>query len=610
MQRSFFGTHDQDPTNGWIATTVAARPRIFKTFHPEMIRDLRANGYNPPTCVFRQFIEGDHQQPYLDRAGLSDADADAAADDFILTFKDSVAAYAPDVYVESLNETYPTGNYETQRKAVAFDRAFIRRLKVHLPGCKPVVYNAPTGNIGHDEWEILIPLARECAAAGGAFGPHAYCSVYDHVAFTDDQHARDFYLRGIDVLYRNLVSVGIRVKMLIGEFAPIGSDPDGYNQKCNDGWKLPYVFNASLDRYVKLLAVVDAQFAGSAAAVAGDFLGAVLFTSGAPNSWPYFELDSYCRGKLLDYVAAVDVPDPEPEPVPVPTTKPAYILDVSRWQGVIDWPLAFEYERDLIAAAYPDEPDPRPMVAIRATVGDYYLDPMFEINWQQAKAAGFLCTVYHVVKPGIDYEAQMSLFGEAVRGKLLDDRPVLDVELTDDQEPMAVAACVLECKDWINEWFTYTESDLGVKPYIYTGAWFWNDANLWPTDCCYDCPLWAADYTIGATAPRVPDGFNSWGRWQFTSKGVIPGIPDNTCDLSYYWSDYATFRAALRPCRFDYEPEPEPRPDPEPVDPLEPSPVQPEPGTPVDVVPTVYIDVVVPPLRDEVRFELRVRYVD
>ena len=89
---SYFGLHLQTPIDEWTCEILYAaeeeKPyRVVKAFWVEV--GVTVKHLSPTTTtVFRHYLA--HQQPFLDRALVSPAEADAAADQFIAMFKDAV----------------------------------------------------------------------------------------------------------------------------------------------------------------------------------------------------------------------------------------------------------------------------------------------------------------------------------------------------------------------------------------------------------------------------------------------------------------------------------------------------------------------------------------
>lgn len=332
---SYFGLHLQTPVDEWDSEILHAaeegKPyKVIKFFWVEAGKTVKH--LSPETdTVFRHYWA--HQQPFLDRAILSEMEANAAADEYIAMFKDSVNQHGYIDYVESLNETYPSRNLLAQQKAVAFDRAFIRRLAIHCPATRPIVYCAPPGNIDHDEYGVLIDLARECESAGGAFGYHNYWSVVESYSYAaSSSHAKDYHMRWSVTLDKYLVSKGIRVKYMLGESGPIGAGPTGYWQKPNDGWLLSSVWAGNIDGYISDLAIIDGLIKDSKAGQEGRVIGVTLFTSGQPYiGWEDFQVRQPLLGRITDYIV-----DSTTAPVPLPPPPISDDFEEEAWRITIE----------------------------------------------------------------------------------------------------------------------------------------------------------------------------------------------------------------------------------------------------------------------------------
>ena len=331
---SYFGLHLQTPINDWDKelqrAANAGKPyRIVKTFWVEGGKTVK-NISQSTTTVFRHWIA--HQQPFLDRAIISPYEANQAADEYIYQFSDSVNHHGNLDYVESLNETYPSKNLVSQQKAVAFDRAFIRRLKVLCPNTRPVVYTAPPGNIDHDEYAVLLDLARECEAAGGAFGYHNYWSVVNKHSYVNSAgHARDYHMRWALTLDAFLVFRGIRLHHMLGESGAIGAGPTGYWQKPNDGWRNSGVWDGDENGYLSDLVSMDDWYKNSLAGREGRLLGATLFTSNVDVGWDDFIIEKPFLTRLTDYIIdSSTAPAPSQPPLPLPLP-PVSDLEQRAW---------------------------------------------------------------------------------------------------------------------------------------------------------------------------------------------------------------------------------------------------------------------------------------
>ena len=186
-------------------------------------------------------------------------------------------------------------------------------------------------------------------------------------------------------------------------------------------------------------------------------------------------------------------------------------IDVSRWQGVIDWPAV---KSDGVSFA-----------AIRATVGDFFTDDQFEANWRGAKDNDIFRCAYHVLRPDDDAVAQIDRF-ESVVGEAGDLPHVLDVEVDGGQPNYIIRARTLASLQEIEQRF-------GRTPLVYTADWFWTP-HIGDVDWADDYDLWVAHYYWPeVTTPKIPAGWMGWRIWQHSNKGTISGISASV-DLNWF----------------------------------------------------------------------------
>jgi GH25 family lysozyme M1 (1,4-beta-N-acetylmuramidase) len=183
-------------------------------------------------------------------------------------------------------------------------------------------------------------------------------------------------------------------------------------------------------------------------------------------------------------------------------------IDVSKWQGSINWPaVAKDNVRFAIA---------------RVSDGTGYIDGEFAANWKGIKANGIIRGAYQYFEPGQDATAQAKLFVDKINAAGgLDPEDlggVIDVETMGGQSS---ATALKKVKEWI----AYVESHTGKRPIIYTGSYFWDDHGLDASLASY--PLWTAHYT-SAACPLVPNPWKRWYFWQYSSTGSVSGISGNT----------------------------------------------------------------------------------
>jgi GH25 family lysozyme M1 (1,4-beta-N-acetylmuramidase) len=219
------------------------------------------------------------------------------------------------------------------------------------------------------------------------------------------------------------------------------------------------------------------------------------------------------------------------------TDKP-WIMDISRYQSSpanVEKKQTINWQRAWDAGIR--------VVAIRCTVGDYYVDPMFEVNWNGAVDQGMAVTVYHVIKSSRPYKAQMEWLFKALGYRLTDIPIVLDCELTDNMNTVTVTADIHSARGYI------ADKDRRL-PIIYTRQSWW-DFYVSKWSGWQECDLWVAWYPYGelATIPsgRIPRDWKEWKFWQYSAggngKGGEYGCDSKDIDLSRYNGTIADFNA-------------------------------------------------------------------
>ena len=245
-------------------------------------------------------------------------------------------------------------------------------------------------------------------------------------------------------------------------------------------------------------------------------------------------------GKLLEFLAWLvkvlfggDSESPAPEtPRETPVEKavtgweddpPYRYIDVSRYQGAIDWAqvAAAGYKGAMLKTVSTNH-------KLSKRADGLYIDPTFEDNYRNAKAAGLDVGVYYYTyatnKDMVN--AELSLLRQAVYGKELTLPVAVDVEdnklgKLDKQSLTDLTAYALhevEQLGFYAQLYTYTSF---AKAHLFVGG-----AALRPYD------VWLADYT-GKT-PNVTFNYNAH---QHISKGAVPGISSNV-DLNVTTLNY------------------------------------------------------------------------
>lgn len=215
-------------------------------------------------------------------------------------------------------------------------------------------------------------------------------------------------------------------------------------------------------------------------------------------------------------------------------------IDVSSGQhangAAINW-------TDVAAAGYK-------FVSIKATEGNYYVNPYYASDANSAAAAGMYVAPYAFANP---YDSTATGNGTAqqqaeyavenagtsagtsykVGGQYLP--LMLDIEY----DPYATADNVNECYGlstsamvtWISSFMSEAATLTGVAPIIYTPQAWWDTCTGNSTAFGNDV-LWVPAYSAG-TPGTLPAGWNTWNMWQYSSSGTVSGVT-GPVDLDYF----------------------------------------------------------------------------
>jgi lysozyme len=182
-------------------------------------------------------------------------------------------------------------------------------------------------------------------------------------------------------------------------------------------------------------------------------------------------------------------------------------IDVSKYQGEIDWP---SVRGSGVHFAW-----------IKATEGGDVVDSKFTQNWDQAKAAGVPRGAYHFAYWCRPMAEQAAWFKANVPNDPDALPPVLDVEWNGHSRtcpkriPRNVA--IAEMKVILAE----MERAYGKRPVIYTSVDFHRDVMQGEFN---DYPIWVRSVKY---FPTVKYGSRKWHFWQHTAEGRIAGIRGN-----------------------------------------------------------------------------------
>ena len=193
-------------------------------------------------------------------------------------------------------------------------------------------------------------------------------------------------------------------------------------------------------------------------------------------------------------------------------------IDVSKYQGTVDWPTA-KANGIVFGIA-------------RISDGLNAPDSTFDANWTAMQSAGVIRGAYQFFEPSQDVNAQADMMIAKMATLAAGDlAPTLDVEVTDNLTPGEIAPKV-------QQWIDRVASATGRVPIVYTGFYFWRDSVGGSGDGTN--PLWVAAY--GVSCPQVPAPWTQWTMWQHSGTGSVPGVPGQV-DLDTFNGDLAALQA-------------------------------------------------------------------
>ena len=213
---------------------------------------------------------------------------------------------------------------------------------------------------------------------------------------------------------------------------------------------------------------------------------------------------------------------------PAAAAPPLQGIDVSSWQGSVDWGAVRRSGR-LFAFA-------------KATEGQTFVDNTFATNRVEMAANGMVLRgFYHFARPDRNSAAAEAAHYLRTVGRLgPGEVPVLDLEVAPGPG----------VGDWAAEWLALVAKGTGRTPVLYSYQSYLYSI---PTARLTQYPLWIAawgnnDGTLPTSPPKT-DRWKAWTWWQYTSNAVVPGVTGRVDDSVFAGSaaDLAAFAGTPLP---------------------------------------------------------------
>ncbi len=164
--------------------------------------------------------------------------------------------------------------------------------------------------------------------------------------------------------------------------------------------------------------------------------------------------------------------------------------------------------------------------AVKATEGNYYVNPFYAGDLAGATAAGLPVLGYAFANPksGNGTGAGQAEYLVSHAGTVGGRTPplMLDIEYNPYQGGECYGRSKAAMVTWLQSFDAETRKLTGQVPVLYTTGDWWHR-------CTGDSAafsgslLWVASYTTDAR-PAMPQGWGNWALWQYTSTATVPGI--------------------------------------------------------------------------------------
>lgn len=196
-------------------------------------------------------------------------------------------------------------------------------------------------------------------------------------------------------------------------------------------------------------------------------------------------------------------------------------IDVSKWQGDIDW---WKVKQSGVSFAF-----------IKATEGKDNADPRFQEYWRQANAVGLPHAPYHFYYFCSTADQQADWFIANVPRAAVTMPPVLDVEWNGDSRTCRTRPDPETVRAEMQRFMDRLEVFYGKRPIIYTSVDFHRDNLVGHFERYH---FWLR--SVAAHPTKTYDR-RRWAFWQYTSTAVVPGIKGHT-DINVFAGDSKVWR--------------------------------------------------------------------
>ncbi len=241
----------------------------------------------------------------------------------------------------------------------------------------------------------------------------------------------------------------------------------------------------------------------------------MLSTCGRPDPLPRQSAPTAsAAANVITYPKFGDA-DPHEWKGRTPYSYPVHGIDVSRWQGDIDWATA----RDAgVSFAF-----------IKATEGGDVADPMFKSHWAGAKRAGVRRGAYHYYYFCRPAAEQARWFIAHVPRDASALPHVLDMEWNPRSRTCTLRPDGAKVRAEATRFLDILQAHYGRRPILYTTVDFFRETGIGRLK---GTQFWLRS-VAGHPRQIYPGAY--WSFWQYTGTGLVPGIQGQV-DLNVFRS--------------------------------------------------------------------------
>lgn len=203
-----------------------------------------------------------------------------------------------------------------------------------------------------------------------------------------------------------------------------------------------------------------------------------------------------------------------------PSSHPVHGIDISVWQGEIDWNRA---RANGVNFAF-----------LKATEGGDLVDPAFQRNWRATASAGVPRGAYHFFYHCRPAAQQARWYIAHVPRSAAALPPVLDMEWTPRSPTCRDKRPGSTIRSEARVFLDAVQRAYGKRPILYTTLDFYRENQLWKLN--------GTDFWLRSVAAHPSDRFpgQHWLFWQYSGTGQVPGIGTAT-DLNVFAGSAAAY---------------------------------------------------------------------